>query len=288
VTDVKDPSATQMTRMSRFRRASSGEHSLMWRITYVLIRDGIPIALLLLWYFESFNQPAFILPNPLDVLRRTADFLGLNPDLLRHTLVSLARVGVAVVLAIVLGSLLVIVAYYLPISKGLIIDRLMALLNSFPALGWAILGVYWFRISNFGVIFVQVAVLLPYTMINMWEGLKNLDDELVEMARSFSRNRVKTLSKVVIPMLLPFFFASLRFSYGTGWKIALFAELFGAPSGVGFVLSRARENFESVTVYASTLVLVVLVFVFQKWVIDPLERRFTPHKDVEIRATDAI
>lgn len=98
------------------------------------------------------------------------------------------------------------------------------------------------------------------------------------MAKSFSRKRIRTLFAVVLPMLRPFFFASVRFSYGTGWKIALFAELFGAPSGVGFILNRARENFESVTVYASVLVLVILVFVVQTWVIDPIERKLTPQK----------
>jgi NitT/TauT family transport system permease protein/sulfonate transport system permease protein len=139
-------------------------------------------------------------------------------------------------------------------------------------------GVYWFHVSDIGVIFVEVAILLPFSMINLWEGLKNLDEELVEMASSFSRNRIKTLFAVVLPMLLPYLFAAVRVSYGTAWKVALFAELFGAPSGLGYLLNIARESFDSVTVFACFVTLIILVYAVQYLVFNPLEWWLTPQR----------
>jgi NitT/TauT family transport system permease protein/sulfonate transport system permease protein len=249
-----------------------------YRVGYRLITDGLPVLILFLWYYESFHQPEFILPSPIKVAARTVQLLGLDRQLASNTFDSVQRVLLSVVIALFLGAFLVILAKYVPIFQGFVVDRVMSFFNAAPALGWAIVGVYWFHVSDIGVIFVEVAILLPFTMINLWEGLKNLDEELVEMATSFSRNRLKTLFAVVLPMLLPFVFAAVRVSYGTAWKVALFAELFGAPSGLGYLLNIARESFDSVTVFACFLTLILLVYAVQYLVFNPVQWWLTPQR----------
>jgi NitT/TauT family transport system permease protein/sulfonate transport system permease protein len=234
--------------------------------------------ILFLWYYESLHQPEFILPSPIKVAIRTTELFGLDRQLASNTWDSVQRVLMSVVIAMLLGAFLVIVAKYVPIFQGFVVGRVMTFFNAAPALGWAIVGVYWFHVSDIGVIFVEVAILLPFSMINLWEGLKNLDEELVEMASSFSRNRIKTLFAVVLPMLLPYLFAALRVSYGTAWKVALFAELFGAPSGLGYLLNIARESFDSVTVFACFVTLIILVYAVQYAVFNPLEWWLTPQR----------
>jgi NitT/TauT family transport system permease protein/sulfonate transport system permease protein len=64
----------------------------------------------------------------------------------------------------------------------------------------------------------------------------------------------------------------VRIAFGTAWKVALFAELYGAPSGLGYVISIAQQNSDTVTVFAAILVIVVIVFVTQLIVFDRLER----------------
>jgi NitT/TauT family transport system permease protein/sulfonate transport system permease protein len=252
--------------------------SVAYRIGYRLIADGLPVMILFLWYYESLHQPEFILPSPIKVAIRTTELFGLDRQLASNTWDSVQRVLMSVVIAMLLGAFLVIVAKYVPIFQGFVVGRVMTFFNAAPALGWAIVGVYWFHVSDIGVIFVEVAILLPFSMINLWEGLKNLDEELVEMASSFSRNRIKTLFAVVLPMLLPYLFAALRVSYGTAWKVALFAELFGAPSGLGYLLNIARESFDSVTVFACFVTLIILVYAVQYAVFNPLEWWLTPQR----------
>jgi NitT/TauT family transport system permease protein/sulfonate transport system permease protein len=252
--------------------------SVAYRVSYRLIADGLPVLILILWYYESFHQPEFILPSPVKVAVRTTELLGLDRLLASNTWDSIQRVLTSVVIALLLGAFLVIVAKYVPIFQGFVVGRVMTFFNAAPALGWAIVGVYWFHVSDLGVIFVEVAILLPFSMINLWEGLKNLDEEVVEMASSFSRNRIKTLFAVVLPMLLPYLFAAVRVSYGTAWKVALFAELFGAPSGLGYLLNIARESFDSVTVFACFLTLIILVYAVQYLVFNPLEWWLTPQR----------
>jgi ABC-type nitrate/sulfonate/bicarbonate transport system permease component len=261
------------------RRA--GSRSRAWRAASIALANGVPILVLLAWALASQGGDQFALPGPVDVGERAADMLGFDWALTQQTLISLSRVAIAVVVAMVLGIALVVTAKYVPVTDGLISGRISPFFNAAPALGWAVVTVYWFGVTGFTVVFVETVIILPFVIINASEGLKNLDEELVEMGDSFTRTRVKTFRRVVLPQLLPYGFAALRLCYGTAWKVALFAELFGAPSGLGFVLNRARENLDVTTVYASFIVIIVMVYVIQKLVIDPLEHALTPQRRAE-------
>ena len=64
--------------------------------------------------------------------------------------------------------------------------------------------------------------------------------------------------KVVIPMLMPYGVAALRVSYGVCWKIALISELFGAQSGLGYLMLQAQAVGDVTTVVATCIAIVIL------------------------------
>lgn len=232
-----------------------------------------PWVLLLLWYLVSRRVPEFILPSPLSVGRKTFE-LFFSPNLAHHTYASLARVLSSVAIALAVGGGVVLLARYLPLLEGVVVDRLIPFLNAFPSLGWAILAVFWFGVTNASVILVEVAILLPFCMINMWEGLKTLDPEMLEMARSFTRGRLRVLLRIILPMLFPYIFSSVRLMYGVAWKVSLIAELFGAKTGLGYLLNNARYEFETPLMFAAVVVIIILVFAVEKLLFDRLGRRF--------------
>ena len=151
-------------------------------------------------------------------------------------------------------------------------DRITPFLNSFPSVGWAILAMVWFGTTNFAVIFVEIAILTPFCLVNISEGLRELDVELLEMAGSFTRNRKRTMVKIVLPMLLPYAMSAVRIAYGVAWKIALVAELFGVSSGLGYLMLKAEIVSDAATVYATCFAIVVLFLAGEKLVLDPLSR----------------
>lgn len=272
VTDADRVGAAPDRRRRPNRPAAATLKAVLGRAASAVLTDGLVVALVIAWYFGSKHVQPYLLPSPQSVGSKVLDLLGRDPALAENTLVSAERVVVSVVLALVLGSALVIVARYAPVLRAFIVNRFMPFMNAMPALGWAIIGLFWFHVSNSGVIFVEVVILLPFVMINMWEGMKELDNELLEMTMSFTRNRSRTLFKVMLPLLLPYFFASLRISFGTAWKIALFAELFGAPSGLGYLINLAQQNTDSVTVFAAIIIIIGIVFLVQRLIFDQLEK----------------
>lgn len=236
-----------------------------------LIADGLVVGAVLLWWAMSYRLPSFVLPGPWEVAV-TLSRLFFDGAFVIHTAVSAARVIGSVAIALVLGGALALLPRWLPVLDEIVRFRITPVLNSFPSIGWAILAAIWFDVSTFSIMFVQVAILIPFCLINLSEGLRELDRELVEMARSFTRSGWRVLWRIVLPLLLPYIVAALRIAYGIGWKIALVAELLGARSGLGFLMLRAQTSADTPMVFATSFAIVLIFIAGERLVIDPLAR----------------
>jgi len=244
-----------------------------WRAR--IIADGAVALVILAWWLAARGLPEYVLPSP---IRVGQDLLTLftTPALLVHAATSTLRVALSVIAAIILGGVLALLARAVPVCDGIVRERILVFLNSFPSVGWAILSVIWFDISNFSVVFVQVMILTPLCLVNIAEGLAELDDETMEMARSFTRHRPRVLVKIVLPLLMPYLISALRISYGVGWKIGLVSELFGADTGLGYLMIQAETTSNAPRVFATSFAIVLLFTLGEKLVIDRLARRFAP------------
>jgi NitT/TauT family transport system permease protein len=238
-----------------------------------LIGDGFVALALVAWLVLGRHLPEFILPGPVAVARRLAE-LCVTPEFLWNAFASTWRVLVAVTLALLIGGGLAFLAYGVPVLAQVVNDRIKPVLNAFPSIGWAILAAIWFEPGDFGVIFVEVAILIPFCLINIAEGLRNLDRELMEMGLSFTRSRTRILWRLTLPLLLPYGLSAIRISYGIAWKIALVAELLGAPNGLGYLMLRAQTAADSTTFLAICFAIVLVFVAGERLVIVPIERRF--------------
>lgn len=241
-----------------------------------LIGEGLVVVALLGWWLLARRLPEFILPNPVAVARRLVD-LFITREFLAHTLASTWRVLVSVVAALLIGGALAFIADRMPVLEAVVNERIKPVLNSFPSIGWAILAAIWFPPGDFGVIFVETAILIPFCLINIGEGLRNIDRELLEMGRSFTRHRARILWRLTLPLLVPYVLAALRIAYGIAWKIALVSELLGAPSGLGYLMLRAQTAADSTTFLATCFAIVAIFVAGERLVLVPLERRFAQH-----------
>lgn len=238
------------------------------------IAEGAIILLIGAWWWAARGLPEFVLPGPLLVARDVARLLT-EPALLYHAAVSFARVAGGVLAAMALAVALAVMARGSALFAAVLEHRVLLILNSFPSVGWAILGVIWFGVSDLTVIFIETLIVLPFCLINALAGFRQIDADLVELGRSLSRNRWRRFAKVTLPLVMPFLAAGLRVAFGIGWKIALVAELFGAQSGLGYVLMRAQSTADASMVFACCFVIVLIVTVVDLVVLRPLARRYS-------------
>lgn len=239
-----------------------------------VIADGAIVLVLIAWWATARNLPAFVLPGPQAVAQSMARFVT-DGEVAFNALVSLARVAASVSLAMVLALAIALAVQAAPILNATVERRLLIFLNSFPSVGWAILGVVWFKISTPTVLFIQTAIVLPFCIVNALAGFRQIDPDLNELGLSLTRSPVRRFFKVTLPLVAPFLVAGIRVAYGICWKIALVSELFGASSGLGYLLMRAQSASDAAMVFACCLVIVVIYTVTDWLLLKPLAARFS-------------
>jgi len=240
-----------------------------------LLADAAVIGVIAVWWLGSRNLPAFVLPSPWATGEALLRFFT-DVKLMGDIAATGGRVALSVVVATALGIALAMLPFFLPVTRDIVRLRILPFLNAMPSLGWAILAVIWFGVSDVAVIFAQTAILVPFCFINVSQGIEEIDAELLEMARSFTRRRGLTFHKVLIPAVAPYVVAAARLAYGVSWKIALIAELFGSERGLGFVMYQAQTISDPATVIATCLMIVLVFVLGDVLVLRPLYRWVSP------------
>ncbi len=102
-----------------------------------------------------------------------------------------------------------------------------------------------------------------------------MDQELLEMGKSLSRNTFRNFFKLHIPLAVPFIIAGVRMSYGIAWKIAIVAELFKASSGLVGCCSRHKNQSNAQRVLAICILIVILFSIIDGLILRPIARRYS-------------
>lgn len=241
-----------------------------------LVAHAFTIFLLATWEIASLFTPPYLLPGPLLVAQRLEQFVSSGRDL-SHLTASLLHVAAAIIVSFLIGSLLALIPYYLPLSHAAIERRIGPFLNSFSAIGWTLLSITWFGITSLTVVFAISVVLVPFALVNMSAGLANIDAETLEMAQSFTRRRVRVFLWIAVPALYPFIFATLRIMFGVAWKVTLTAELFGGNSGLGYMINIARQDFDTTTIFTVIILIIGFVHSMDLYIMAPLQAKMSRH-----------
>ena len=252
-------------------------------------RITAPVAFLVLWQLIVPLLPTRILPMPLEVLEAMIE-QAREGVLFRAFSVSLSRLAVGLVSALAVGVVFGVAMGMSPRLDAVLHDFTVVGLT-FPYLIWGLLVAMWFGFADTGPVIVVFIAALPYVMINVSEGVRNVSKELRDMARAYEVSRGRVIRHLVLPSLSPFFFASLRYGLANGWKGLVLAEVFAATSGAGYEITEMREygHFAGVigfALYFATFSIIVERLLFgrlSRWVF-----RWRPATDVAVSEPVAL
>ncbi len=224
------------------------------------------------WQVYSSYMPPVLIPSPARVLERFIE-LWTDPRYITYAVASLIHVVASVTISFTLGVAIALVGYYFSIFDLAIYGRLSPFLNSFSAIGWAFLAMIWLGVNESAVIFTTSAALLPFAIINAGAGLRELNAEIVEMATSFTRSSRRQIIWVILPMMFPYLFATIRLCFGIGFQIVLTAELLCGSSGLGSLINIARQRFWTDMVFAVAALILIVVYVTDRIIFAAIQRR---------------
>ncbi len=221
------------------------------------------IALFLLaWHVAAAVQASQFFPGPVAVASALAVIVTV-PSNYGHILVTFSRVYESLAIAMVIGVILGVLPSYSRIGRYVVSTVIHPLFQSIPAISWVFLALVWFGLSWFSVRFILVVTMLSIVMINTFEGMKELDPNLVELGESFTDSRWRVFRSIQFPMLYPFLFSALRRAHGVAWRVVPVAELFVATDGVGKMMRLASSRYAVSEILAWTGIIAAAVIFFE-------------------------
>lgn len=221
-----------------------------------------PIALLYLWHVSverNWVNP-LLLPAPELVWVALKD-LYQTGELWSNLSVSLSRIGygfsAGIVLALVLGLTMGLShraeAYIWPTFKAI---------NLVPVIGWIPLLILLVGIDEaLKIILIAKAALVPMT-INVFKGVRNIPQQLTEVAEVYQLSTWSRFKNVVLPGAFISFIGGLRLSLASSWGALVAVELLASSEGIGYVMVYGRQIFQLDVVMATVVVIGLVGFGF--------------------------
>ena len=224
------------------------------------------------WHFSSLYFNSILFPPPSKVFASLVHLLTHSQNY-RHIFITSVRLLESITLVIALGTAMVVLAKLGKFADNIISGMIYPFLQAMPNLVWAFLVLLVFGLSDISPVFIVVMSVLPTFFVPLYEGFKDIDREIVEMAHSFTKNRLRIFSKIYFPLLFPYFFSGLRLSFAKSLKILLVAEFLVSINGIGYMLSMAKDSYNVERILAWTLIIVVAILFFDYVLFRHVERK---------------
>lgn len=253
------------------QQPSGGKYA--WLQSKSAYRYGFAILILLIWELVGpFIDPIFFsYPSKIAVAFYELTASG---DLPYYLSQSLEVMVLGLIWAIVVG-----------IPLGVAMGRLQKLdwaldlpinaLYSTPMVALVPILVLWFGIYlKAKVIVVFLFAVFPI-LINTYQGVRECDKNMLEVARSFRSTEAKMWQDVLLPFALPYIAAGVRLAIGRGLVGMVIAEFYTTISGLGYMITKYANVFEMDKTFVPVIVLMAMGVALTSG-LKRLERRIAP------------
>ena len=217
------------------------------------------LAGLLLWHVLAVyvvNDATFLV-SPAVVMRTAYDMLFVTGELYPHLFASSWIFFYGFLLAILAGVPLGFIMALNPVVRDYV-NPWMTTLYSTPRIAFAPILLLWFGIGGGAkVAIVFLGCLFPI-LINSFYGMRVVNREYVELARSFRLSSWALFIKILLPASVPFILAGIRLSIGRGLTSVAIAEWFGATEGLGYLVFFAGQTLNIPTLFVGVAAFAVL------------------------------
>lgn len=214
------------------------------------------------WAGSRIPEAGAALATPTQVMASLADlyrtqFAGLT--LPGHIWASAVRVLAGFAIAVALGIPAGLGMAYSPVFRALF-NPIFCLLKPMPPLAWISVAILWMGIGEAPKIFIIVLGSLIPVILNSYNGLLLIDEEMYDVVRMLGGNRWDRIRLVSAPAALPSIGAGLQIAISVAWGSVVAAEMVSSRSGLGFIIMQGMKISDPGMIISGMVVIALLAF----------------------------
>jgi NitT/TauT family transport system permease protein len=173
---------------------------------------------------------------------------------------TLTEAGVGFIIGSTAGALVGFVLGWLQ-RLGKVFEPLVLALYTLPKIALAPLFVLWFGIGAVNKIMFSAMLVFFMVFFTTFQGVRQVDRDLVANARLLGASRFAIWTKIAIPYAAVWVFTGIRIGLPYALIGAIVGEFVAADAGVGFRIREATSFFNTAAVFAGLVVLMAISMV---------------------------
>lgn len=183
--------------------------------------------------------------------------LAISGDLWWHASATGWQALLGLLLGLVVGVAVGVAFHALPRLADAL-DPLVMALYSVPRIAFAPLFIIWFGIGLLSKVMMAFSMAVFVFLLNTHQGLKEVDKDLLDLARSMRASRWYRFTRIQVPAVLPWIFGGARIAIGLALIGSVLGELLGSNRGLGWYVERAGGTLDTTGVFAGLFALMAL------------------------------
>jgi osmoprotectant transport system permease protein len=180
----------------------------------------------------------------------------LLPLILEHLVIVLIATAISIVLGIILGVL----AYWVPLAKTVIL-WLAEAIQTIPSLALLAMLMILLGLGNTTIIAGLVLYALLPIVRNTHTGLSSVSPAVKDAARGMGMSKLQRLLQVELPLAFPMVFSGIRISVVNSLSIAVMGVLIGA-GGLGYPVYRGIQTQNLMKIMSGAIPVMLMAVLF--------------------------
>jgi ABC-type nitrate/sulfonate/bicarbonate transport system permease component len=144
---------------------------------------------------------------------------------------------------------------------AVVFNPLIAAINGIPKIALAPLFLIWFGIGIDSKVAIASMSVFFVMFYNCYMGVVTMQQELVNVLRVMGANRWTVIRRVTLPQITVPLLAGMKASVPFAMIGVIVGEFIAAQRGVGYLIDTATQNFDSATVFAGIVVLMIMMII---------------------------
>ncbi|MFF3867709.1 ABC transporter permease [Micromonospora sp. NPDC001898] len=217
------------------------------------IVGGFVAVVALWWLAASFYGMPMLFPGPPDVVTQFKSVLA-DGSLAQAVSASLGRVAAGLVLGSLLGTLLGLLSGSSRVLEALL-EPFISFFRFIPPLAWFAPVLLWLGAGEPAKLTLILYTTVFVVAVNTAAGVRAVPGNKLRMAATFGARPWQTFLLVRLPGSAAYILAGIRIALGNAFMTVVTAEMLGAPSGLGVIVTNgmATTNIRGVFVALITL-----------------------------------
>ena len=220
--------------------------------------------LLLAWELGARGAPKLQLYFP-PLSRVFAALAGsaLSGTLVSQFVITVGRFMEGYLLSALIGVTLGIVLGYFGLIRELF-GTLIEFLRPMPSVAIIPVAILMLGIGDSMILAVTIYATIWPILINTIDGVRHIEQVLIQTGRTFGLSRQKILWQVILPAASPYIVTGLRIGLSIALILVTTAEMIAGSKGLGFFILDEERSMNSGNMYAGIVVVAALGYALNR------------------------